>query len=80
MGKQPLRIPNSNPKQATKWQLAGGRVASLMIAIILVVLVWLFMQRVILGGMTSAGWITGAVILSALLTMALERSLGYLSL
>ena len=62
------------------WQLAGGRVASLMIASILVVLVWLFMQRVILGGMTSAVWITGAVILSALLTMALERSLGYLSL
>ena len=62
------------------WQLAGGRVASLLIAIILLVLVWLFMQRVILSGMTSAGWITGAMILSGLLTMALERSLGYLSL
>jgi lipopolysaccharide/colanic/teichoic acid biosynthesis glycosyltransferase len=80
MGKQPLRISNPNSNQAIVWQLAGGRVASLMIASILVVLVWLFMQRVILGGMTSAGWITGALILSALLTMALERSLGYLSL
>lgn len=62
------------------WQLAGGRVVSLLIAIILVVLVWLFMQRAVLSGITSAGWITGAMILSALLTMALERSLVFLSL
>jgi lipopolysaccharide/colanic/teichoic acid biosynthesis glycosyltransferase len=76
MSKQPTRISNPN----SNWQLAGGRVVSLLIAIILVVLVWLFMQRAVLSGITSAGWIMGAMILSALLTMALERSLGYLSL
>ena len=62
------------------YQLAGGRVVSLLITIFLVVLVWLFMQRVISSGMTAVGWILGAMILSALLTMALERSLVILSL
>ncbi|MBE9473680.1 MAG: sugar transferase [Chloroflexi bacterium] len=49
-------------------------------AIILAAFAWLFMQRVLPSGMFTALWICGVVILFAALTIALERSLVFLSL
>jgi lipopolysaccharide/colanic/teichoic acid biosynthesis glycosyltransferase len=80
MSKHPTRLSNPNSNQASVWQLAGGRAVSLMITIFLVILVWFFMQRLISNGINPAGWILGWMILSALLAMALERSLVYLPL
>lgn len=80
MSKQHLRFSNPNSNQAGIWQLAGGRVATFLITIILVALIWVFMQLILLSGMSSVGWFSGVIILTAALAMALERSLVNLPL
>ena len=80
MAKQPWRLSKPNSDQSSVWQSAGGRATSLLNAIILMALAWLFMQRVLPSGTFSALWICGVVILFAALTLALERSLVFLSL
>jgi lipopolysaccharide/colanic/teichoic acid biosynthesis glycosyltransferase len=80
MSKQPLRFSNTNPSQAHIWQLAGGRFFSLIILLLLVVSAWLFVERALGTGLAPLGLVAGVVILSTVLTLAIERSLVYLPL
>jgi lipopolysaccharide/colanic/teichoic acid biosynthesis glycosyltransferase len=80
MSKQPWRLSSPNSDQTSIWQSAGGRAISLLNVIILIALAWLFMQRALPSGTFTVLWICGAVILFAALTIALERSLVFLSL
>ena len=80
MSKQHLRFSNPNSNQVSIWQLAGGRVVTLLITIILVTLIWVFMQLILPRGTSSASWVGGVIILTAALAMALERSLANLPL
>jgi lipopolysaccharide/colanic/teichoic acid biosynthesis glycosyltransferase len=80
MSKQPWRLSRTNSDQAGIWQTAGGRAVSLLNAVVLVVLAWLFMQRVLSADRLTLLWILGVVIIFAALTMAIERSLVFLLL
>lgn len=80
MSKQSSSLADSNSNQVGIWQLAGGRVISVIITLILVVLIWLFMQQVIPAGKLIAWWVVLLIILLAALTMAIERALVALAL
>ncbi len=80
MSKQPWWLSRTNSDQAGIWQSAGGRAVSLLNVVVLIALVWLFMQRVSTAGKFTFLWIIGVVILFAALTIAIERSLVFLLL
>lgn len=80
MSKQPWRLSRASSDQTSIWQSAGGRAVSLLNAIILVALASLFMQRVLSTGTFNALWVLGVVVIIAALTIAIERSLVFLSL
>ena len=75
MSKQNSRLVDSNSNLVGIWQLASGRVISAVITLTLVILLWLFMQRVIPSGRISAWWVVLLILLVAALAMAIERSL-----
>lgn len=75
-----MRFSSATSDQESIWQLAGGRVVSLLATIMLAILIWLFVQRVIPSGMISIGGIGLELILCAAFTLALERSLVSLPL
>jgi lipopolysaccharide/colanic/teichoic acid biosynthesis glycosyltransferase len=80
MSKHPSRLSSSNSDQASLRQLAGGQVVSSVNVLILIALAWFFIQQVLPTGKLSALWIGGAVVLTAALAIALERSLVFLPL
>jgi len=62
------------------WHLAGGRTISILIAVLLVILGWLFLTQINLGGHLSPWHLLLLTVLAAALSMAFERSLVSLSL
>jgi len=80
MSKQSSSLADSNSSQVGIWQLAGGRVISVIITLLLVVIVWLFLGKVIQASQTSAWWGVLLIIFIAALAMAIERSLASVSL
>lgn len=62
------------------WHLAGGRTISMLIVVLLVILGWLFLTQINLGGGLSPWHLLLLTFLAAALSMASERSLVSLSL
>jgi len=80
MSKQSSSLADTNSSQVGIWQLAGGRVISVIITLILVILIWLFIQQVIPAGKLIAWWVVLLITLLAALAMAIERALFALAL
>lgn len=80
MSKQSSRLENVYFDRVGIWQLASGRVISAVVVVFLLILTWLYLQRVISAGMTSAWWGALMALLVAALAMAIERSLASLPL
>jgi lipopolysaccharide/colanic/teichoic acid biosynthesis glycosyltransferase len=76
MPKQPAGLADSNSNKITFWQQAGGRVISIVITLLLILLTWFFLDWMTQEtGTNDWGYIV-LVIMPAALSLALERSLS----
>jgi lipopolysaccharide/colanic/teichoic acid biosynthesis glycosyltransferase len=80
MSKQSSSLADSNSKQMSIWQLAGGRAISILVVVLLVILGWLFLTQINLGGHFSTWHLLLLTLLAAALSMGFERSLVSLPL
>ncbi len=76
MPKQSSSLADSNSSQFGVWHLAGGKVISVIVTLLLVLLTWLFLAQVNQVDRFSAWQIIMLVVLPAGLSMAVERSLA----
>jgi lipopolysaccharide/colanic/teichoic acid biosynthesis glycosyltransferase len=73
MPKQTSGLADSNSGSISIWQQVGGRVISLAITLLLVLLLWLFLDWMFqVPGINAWGY-TGLVFLAAVLSLAVER-------
>ena len=80
MAKQSSSLADSNSRQTGIWQLAGGRLTSAIITLLLLLLIWFLMTQMVQTGVISAWQVIVFLVLPAALSMAVERSLGWLPL
>jgi lipopolysaccharide/colanic/teichoic acid biosynthesis glycosyltransferase len=75
MSKQSSSYAGSNPNPVGIWHLAGGRVISILITLLLVALIWLFLLQVTKVSRINAWHLLLLVVLPAALSLAFERCL-----
>jgi lipopolysaccharide/colanic/teichoic acid biosynthesis glycosyltransferase len=76
MSKQTLRSSNAQTNQTSGWQITGARVIYLSLAVLLILLVWLYPNRLLPTGNSSAWGAVGAGAVIAILAVVCERLLG----
>ena len=80
MSKQSSSLTGSKSSQIGIWHLVGGRVISVIITLLLVILIWFLLQQMIQVGEINLLHLILLVVLTAALSMAFERSLVSLPL
>jgi lipopolysaccharide/colanic/teichoic acid biosynthesis glycosyltransferase len=80
MSKQSSSLTGSKSSQIGIWHLVGGRVISVIITLLLVILIWFLLQQMIQVGEINLLHLILLVVLTAALSMAFERSLVSLQL
>ena len=75
MSKHSSSLADSNSSQFGIWHLFSGRLISITITLILVVIIWLSLGQVLQAGKINTCWGVLLIILFAVLAMAIERSL-----
>lgn len=75
MSKQSSSLADSNSGQFGIWHLFSGRLISITITLILVVIIWLSLGQVLQSGKMNTWWGVVLIILFTVLAMAIERSL-----
>lgn len=78
MSKHSSSLADSNSSQIGIWKLAGGRVISAVITLLLVVLIWFLLTQMVQAGGIDAWQVLLLIILAAALPMGVERSLASL--
>ncbi len=78
MSKHSSSLAGSNSSQIGIWKLAGGRVISAVITLLLVVLIWFLLTQMVQAGGINAWQVILLIILAAALPMGVERSLASL--
>jgi len=76
MSKQSSSLVDSNSNHLGIWHLAGGRLISIIITLLLVTLNWLFLRQAIRAESANILHLVLLVVLTAALSMAIERSLA----
>ena len=80
MSKQPSELVDSNSSKIPIWQQAGGRVISVVITLLLILLIWFFLDWMAQGVWSTVWGYLVLVLLAAALSLAVERSLSSLAL
>jgi lipopolysaccharide/colanic/teichoic acid biosynthesis glycosyltransferase len=79
MAKQSSSLVDSNSNQQGIWGMAGRRVISSLLMLVLVVITWLVLSQLASAGWLNPWWAVLLVGLMAAMSMALERSLASVS-
>lgn len=80
MPKQTFGLADSNSSSFSIWQQVGGRVISITITLLLILLIWLFLDWMFQLPGTNAWGLSALVFLAAVLSLAIERSFSSLPL